>query len=333
MAVDMDNLELLSPAPDIDNFDPKGQDRGDAIVATEPEEEVVVPEPKDEIVEPDEPVETEPVDEDVDPVEDDKPRDEKGKFAPKGIPKARFDEAVGKEREAREAAERRAEVAERQLHASERQRVQNVQLSELEDKITELETKADELLLDGNVAEASKLRKEIRLTERQIARVEAAAVSNQSTTNALESERFDVAVTRLEADHPALNPKSEEYDKRAVSFVLSEQRRLMAEEGLTPSVALTAAAKDVMGLLNSKVEPAAEKEGLANADKAADRKTAQIKKNLDTLKKQPSNLKDVGIDSDKAGQTTQLPDVKSMTQEEFNALPKSTLAKLRGDLL
>lgn len=327
MAVDMDNLDLLPPAPDIDSFDPKEGDRGDMIVADEPEDEVVVP--KEDVVEEEVIAEDEPDEEEV--VED-KPRDKDGKFAAKGIPKARFDEAVGKEREAREAAERRAEAAERQLQASEQQRAQNVQLSELEDKITELEQKADELLLDGNVAEASKLRKEIRITERQIARAEANAVSSQSTAMALESERFDVAVMRLEADHPVLNPKSDAYDSDLVELVLSKQRTLMAQEGMSPSQALAFAADKVMERFGTPTTAAEDKEGLAAA-KVADRKTAQIKKNLDTLKKQPSSMKDAGIDSDKAGQTTQLPDVKSMTQEEFNALPKSTLAKLRGDLL
>jgi len=328
MAVDIDNLELLSPAPDIDSFDPKAGDRGDMLVADEPDE-VVVPEVvKDDVEEPEDEV-VEPEDEEV---VDEKTRDEKGKFAPKGIPKARFDEAVGKEREAREAAERRAEAAERQLQAAEAQKVQTTQLSELEDKITEMEQKADELLLDGDIVEAGKLRKEIRATERLIARAEAVEGARQSTSNALESERFDVAVLRLEADHPALNPKSDTYDSDLVELVLSKQRTLMSQEGMSPSQALTYAADKVMERFGTPTPVAEDKEGLAAA-KAADRKTTQIKKNLDTMKKQPSNMKDVGIDSDKAGQTGQLPDIKNMTQDEFNALPKSTLAKLRGDLL
>lgn len=328
MPVDMDNLDLLSPAPDIDSFDPKAGDRGDLIVADELEDEVVVP--KEEPVVEDEIVAEEEPEDEV--VVEDKPRDKDGKFAAKGIPKARFDEAVGKEREAREAAERRAEAAERQLQAAERERAKTVQLTELEDKITELEQKADELLLDGNVAEASKLRKEIRITERQIARAEANAVSNQSAAKALESDRFDAAVTRLEANHPMLNPKSDTYDSDLVELVLSKQRTLMAQEGMSPSQALTFAADKVMERFGTQTPAVEDKEGLAAA-KAADRKAAQVQKNLDTLKKQPSSLKESGIDSDKAGQTGQLPDVKNMTQEEFNALPASTLAKLRGDLL
>ena len=43
------------------------------------------------------------------------PRDEKGKFTGKGIPKERFDQAVNKERAAREDAEARAAPAEAQL--------------------------------------------------------------------------------------------------------------------------------------------------------------------------------------------------------------------------
>lgn len=57
-------------------------------------------------------------------------RDDKGRFA--GIPKARFDEAVGKEREAREAAERRASELERQLAERAQAQVKTEQTEELE---------------------------------------------------------------------------------------------------------------------------------------------------------------------------------------------------------
>lgn len=328
MSLDLDNL---APAPDIDNFDPKGLDRGDALVANDPViDPVEEPEPKaaNPVEEP-EPAE-EPT---ADPVKEpeEQPRDEKGKFA--GIPKARFDEAVGKERELREAAERRAVELERQLANAEQSKVKTAQLEELEAGIVALEKKHADLLIDGNVEGAAAVMREIRLSERQIARAEAATLSSQQTSQALESERFDTAVARLEADYPLLNPKSDTYDEDLVGFVLSKQRDLMTQEGLSPSQALTKAAVKVMDRFGKQGEPVADKEGLANAKVVEDRKQAQVKKNLDTLAKQPANLKESGIDSDKAGQTGKLPDVTTMTSEEFDALPASMKSRMRGDLI
>lgn len=323
--------ENIEPVADIDNLDLSKMDRGDAIPEpTEP----VEPEPKEpepvELVEPEE--EPEPVEPEEDPEE--QPRDEKGKFTGKGIPKARFDEAVGKEREAREAAERRAAELERQLNASTQQQAQSTAVAELEASIEALEAKHAELLLDGDTAGAAKVMKDIRMSERQIARAESEAIVNQRTSQALESQRVNTAVARLEADYAPLNPDSEAYDGDLVELVLSKQRTLIQQQGMAPSEALTLAASTVMkrfGTQTTPVEP--DEKGLAAAKQLADRKADQVKKNLATAGKQPPSMKDSGLDSDKAGQTGKLPNVSQMTTEEFNALPESTKAKLRGDFV
>lgn len=324
------DLENLGSAPDIENFDPSTMDRGDLIEAPkvdEPVEEPVEDKVEDKEPEPEETPEEEPEAKDEEPEE--KPRDEKGRFEAK-IPKSRFDEAVGKEREAREAAERRAAELERQLQAQEQQQAQTAQVEEIEAKITELEAKHAELLLDGNSKEAASVMKQIRHAERQIARAEADAVANTRTAQALETERVNVTIARLQADHPILNENSEDYNVKAVRYVLSEQRRLMAEEGMSPSVALEQAGKDAMEIFAPKEAAPKADEGLAAAKIAADRKAAQLAKNIDTAKKQPASMKEAGIDSDKAGKTSEV-DIMSMSADEFAALPEATKAKLRGD--
>lgn len=322
--MDMDNL---APAPDIENFVANPSARGDMVeapvVETPPEDKV------EDIFEKDAPVvEDVPVVKD-EPEVDEKPRDEKGKYAPKGIPKERFDEAVGKEREARESAERRADELERKLQATAQQQVQTQQIDDLEAKLETLESKYSELMLDGDSAAATAVRKEIRQLDRAIARAESDAVATQRTSQALEAQRVDTAIARLEADHALLNPDSASYDPDLVELVLSKQRTLIQQEGLQPSAALTKAANTVMERFGKQPEPVAEAKGLG-AQQLADRKQAQIKKNLDTAAKQPASMRDAGLDSDKGG-ADGLPDVANMTQDEFKALPKSTLAKLRGD--
>ena len=263
-------------------------------------------------------------------VEEEKPeepaRDDKGRFT--GIPKARFDEAVGKEREAREAAERRASELERQLAERAQAQVKTEQTEELENKISEMEKQHAQFLLDGEAEKAAELMRSIRHTERQIARAEAQADARTTTSQILEAERFELAVAKLEADYSTLNPKSETYDPELVEMILDRQARLV-QGGMPPSQAITSATDFVMKRVARDETPA--QQGLAAA-KVPDRKAEQVKKNLEVQAKQPPSMKDVGLDSDKLGEKA-MPNVAQMTLEEFNALPAATKARLRGDTL
>lgn len=260
-------------------------------------------------------------------------RDEKGRFAsgPK-IPKARFDEAVGKEREAREAAERKAAELERQLNERTKTEETSTKLEELEGKVSELERQHADMLLDGDSEGAAKIMREIRHAERQIARAEIANETQNHVSRTLEAERVEAAVARLEADTPQFNPQSEEYDQDLVDLVLSKQRSLIEREGLSPSRALERAGEDVRSRFLSQKSEEGEQAGLGKAGTAEDRRAAQVKKNLDTQKRQAPSMKDSGMDSDKAGVQGKV-EVAKLTDEEFAALPESTKAKLRGDML
>lgn len=250
----------------------------------------------------------------------------KGRFT--GIPKARFDEAVGKEREAREAAERRAVELERQLAERAQAQVKSEQTEELEGRVSEMEKQHAQFLLDGEAEKAAELMRSIRHTERQIARAEAQADARTATSQILEAERFELAVAKLEADYSTLNPKSETYDPELVEMILDRQARLV-QGGMPPSQAITNATDFVMKRVARDEAPA--QQGLAAA-KVPDRKAEQVKKNLEVQAKQPPSMKDVGLDSDKLGEKA-MPNVAQMTLEEFNALPATTKARLRGDML
>lgn len=309
------------------SLDQAAIDRGDflpeeieALKTEAPVEEPVVEEVTEEDV----------VEEAVETPEEDKAeepaRDEKGRFA--GIPKARFDEAVGKEREAREAAERRAAELERQLAERAQAQVKTEQTEELETRIAEMEKQHAQFLLDGEAEKAAELMRSIRHTERQIARAEAQADARTATSQILEAERFELAVAKLEADYSTLNPKSETYDPELVEMILDRQARLV-QGGMPPSQAITNATDFVMKRVARDEAPA--QQGLAAA-KVSDRKAEQVKKNLEVQAKQPPSMKDVGLDSDKLGEKA-MPNVAQMTLEEFNALPATTKARLRGDML
>lgn len=323
------DLDNIAPGPDLDKIDLSTADRGDNLPSPEPVKPAATPEPAEPESEGAE-AEAEP----EAPAGEETPRDEKGRFAGKDakIPKARFDEAVGKEREAREAAERRAAELERQLQERARTQETSAKVEQLEAQISALEKQHADLLLDGDSEGAAALMRQIRHAERQIARAEAVAETQRHMTQTLEAERVETVIARMEADFPQFNPQSEQYDQDLVELVLTKQRSLIEREGMSPSKALERAGKDVAERFLVERQEQGERAGLGKAESQTDRKAAQVQKNLDTQKRQAPSMKDSGLDSDKAGIQGKV-DVTKLTAEEFAALPESTKAKLRGDVL
>lgn len=319
------DLDHMGSGPDIDNIDLNALDLGNELDKPEPPKEAPLQEELEQEVK-----EANDKKEESPPAEE-PARDDKGRFPEKEarIPKSRFDEAVGKERDAREAAERRAQELERQLAERAAQVTETEQVAELEKGIEALEVQYQELLLDGNTAEAAKIMRQIRVAERQIATAEAESKALSRTQQVLEQERFNVAIARLEADYPELNPQSEVYDQDLVDLVLSKQGALIRSQGMSPSEAIAKAADDVAKrfLVRKPVEP--EKKGLAPQ---ADRTKQAVDKALTAQRSQPPSLKEAGMDSDKLGEK-ELPDVTKMTADEFDALPEATKARLMGNLV
>ena len=323
------DLENLGSAPDIENFDASKLDRGDSLIQQSEVKDPVVDDKVADVF----PTKVEDPEDDkgADPtkVDGDQTRDDKGRFEAK-IPKSRFDEAVGKERDAREAAERRAAELERQLKEGQAAQVRTEQIEAIEADITALEQKHADLLLDGNSKEAAAVMKEIRMAERKIARAESDAIADQRVSRTIEAQKFDTVVARIEADFPEFNPESDKFDADLVSLVLAKQGNLIRSEGLSPSAAMEKAAKDVAGRFLKQAEDTKVEEKKGLSTQAVDRKQEQVAKNIDASKRQPADMRDVGIDSDKAGKTENI-DVGSMSADELAALPEATRKRLRGD--
>lgn len=360
----MDGIEDIGPGPDLESIDTSkmdfGNDFGDDAGAGDDEKadkvDAVEKEQSKEESKDDEKEESKD-DEKDESKDDDKEGDDgeegegpartkDGKFAKKdkgnSIPKARFDEAVNKEREARENAEARARELEQRLHAlnaEDRERVEaGAQVEALEIKAAELTTKYSELLLDGQKEEAAKVMAELRKTERSIAAIESERKTGQIVNQRLESERTKLVVAKLESDHPQFNPDSEQYDDDLVQMVLMLQARYVQQDKLSQSAAMEKAASSVLKKFNMVSAPddaddkKVEKKPDLAAEKAAQRTKEAVKKSVDAAKSQPASSKDVGLDSDALGEK-RLPDVSKMSADEYDALPESTKARLRGDTL
>lgn len=250
-------------------------------------------------------------------------RDDKGRF----IPKARFDEAVTKEREAREAAERR--VAELQGQIQQVDRTADVE--KLETQLTELRKQERRAIMDGDEDKSIALAGQIDRLNRQISIQEAQHMSNQAKEGAREEIRLELAIEKLEATYPALKQDSETYDQDLVDLVLAKQQQLIARDKMSPSQALIKATNDVM----VRVQPAAKADekplgGLAGA-KTGERSATSKAKAVDAALRTPPDTSDVGLDTDKAGMRHGLP--TPTTIEELRAIPEATLKRMRGDML
>ena len=270
------------------------------------------------------------------PATEEPPRDAAGKFAPKPkgdegatIPKARFDSAVQKERERAETAERLLAEATRANNQIQR----NADVSQLEAKVQELRAAERKATIDNDEERAAQLSSEADRLNRQIAIQQAGDMTVAAKDAALESMRMELAVENIETNYPQLDENSEEFDQDLTDDVLDKQRGYMERERLSPSKALLKAVKYVMGRQAPAAATEPAKTGLSAASKGQDRKAAAVAKNLDAAARQPASTKPVGADSDKHGQTKDLPEASQMTFAEFSALPDATKSKMRGDFV
>ena len=259
------------------------------------------------------------------PQADDKPeaRDEKGRF----IPKSRFDEAVTKERERREAAERQVSELQKQIQSVSRA----ADTVDLEKQLVELRKQDRRAIMDGDEDKSIALAAQIDRINRQIIIQESQSMSSQASEEARESIRVEMAIEKLEEAYPVLKEGSETFDQGLVDLVLAAQSQLIARDRMPPSQALIKATNDIM----VRFQPAAKADdkpagGLAGA-KGADRTQAAKAKNVDAALRTPPDTRDVGIDTDKAGMKGGQPILE--TVDDLKAIPAATLKRMRGDLV
>lgn len=184
-----------------------------------------------------------------------------------------------------------------------------------------------EAITDGEFEKAKAIRKEIRAAEK--AEYEAAVnkVQSESTARVNDQIAFNAKVNELSAEYDAFRPGSDTYDQVLVDEVIVRQQMFL-DRGNSPADALEKAAREVALLYdvpsNYEEEAAADPEPEA---KKPEPKKPDIKKKVAQSKKQPPKLEQGG----QGGEEEKLP--TSMSDKEFEALPESTKARLRGDIV
>lgn len=252
-----------------------------------------------------------------------------GKKKPIMIPKARFDELNRSARETNAQLQARID----QLEKQSQREAQTDDVKKLNDEVETLEADYSKALADGNTAKAQELMRSIRLKERRIVEIETEYKSARARDQALEQFKLDSLIDKLESDFPVLNPDTDEYDQEKVDEI-GLLRTGFERGGLSSSAALAKAVKYVLGEAQTKeAEKSSQKRGLGGGDKGGERRQKQLEKNIDASKRQPPRLDDSGVDSSKKGGGIDAKSVARMTEEEFKALPESTKARLRGDII
>lgn len=244
------------------------------------------------------------------------------------IPKSRFDEAVKKEREAREAAESTAKELQAQLDANKIA----VDTVKLEGEIEKLEDELDAAMADNQIEEKKRLRKEIRSRQEAISEARAEQRSRYATAVAVEQIRYDALLDRLETAHPEINADHDDYNEQIAADVLDLKSAYEAK-GLGSAEALRKAASFVfkeVAKVEKPKEPPKEDEK-AKAEAAAKRKEEAIAKGLAARKGQPPKSGTAGIDSPGAGGAVTKATLAKLSDADFDKLTKEELAVLRGD--
>ena len=200
------------------------------------------------------------------------------------------------------------------------------------DPRVELEAQADGLYekieaarADGDVKQAATLQRELDKVNRQIGRLEAAAIASNTTGRMTENQTYNVLLDKTELLVPELNPSSPEFD-RAAAAELQDTIDAFERAGMKPTDALRKAVRVAFRVDLDAPAKAPEPKAPA-AEKPAPRKP-NVSKAVDAANRQPPDASSRGVNRDEGNLRASELDEKTLA-----ALPASKIAELRGDFV
>lgn len=326
---ELDAIIRAGTTPVDDDDDNTPADYGNEVVDEDPEPEPEPapepePEPKDEPKDPEpEPKEDEPKDPDAeeppkDPEPEPEPEPEPGKKGKEPrIPKSRFDEV----NERRKAAEKRAAELEAELNGK------KPEAEKIDFDFDAKEKEYMDAVLDGEAEKAQALRREIREAEQQLYRQSATEVADQTVSTKESNTVLAQAIADAEQRFAELDANSEGFNEELAEEVLAMQRGYIEAQKLSPAAALRKAVDRVArseGLTDRMAEPDPEPEPETPAKAPEPKPTEQqTREKLAAAEKQPPAMP--------AGKEEPAIDLDNISEEEYDALPESTIRRLRGD--
>jgi hypothetical protein len=252
---------------------------------------------------------------------DDADEDDDAKPAAKGIPKRRFDEV----NEEKKALRTENEQLRAQIEAG----------RPVEDQEEPFDFRAGEkeymdLLLDGDTDAALAKREEIDAAKEAKWRSDAKTETKTELSSDAETQELISLSNEAQEMFDVFNPDSENYNQGMLNKVLTFMRGYESSDpDMSRGDAFVNGLADVVEMYNlmPEGEAAEEDDGKPKptGKKKVDKKKAAVKKNAH----QP--VAGEGAASADAGAV--VPDIETMTDEEIDALPAKTLARLRGDFV
>jgi len=259
-------------------------------------------------------------DADADADSDDADEDDEPAPAPKGIPKHRFDE-VNEKRKAAEAENARLKA---ELEAGKPK----------EDEVEAFDFDAAEkeyldLTLDGDVDAALAKRKEIRAAEHAEWKAEAKAETKVDISQDAETQELLSMSREAETMFDVFNPEHEDYNQAMLNKVLTFMKGYESTGEMSRGDAFVAGLADVVEMYDLMPD---EDETPADDGKPKPTGKKKVDKGKAKLKKQ-AHVPVAGEGAASADNGAVAPDIETMTDEEIDALPEKTLARLRGDFV
>ena len=195
----------------------------------------------------------------------------------------------------------------------------------------EAEEKYQEFLLDGESKKASELRLEINTNLMKSMAWDLQLQTNQSIDEKI-NQTTELSLLQQKADelsgmYPELNENSTKLDQALLDEVI-EMRDAYIGRGYEPVDALEKSVNYVAKFNGLGTEAPSTMGTQAPQDEVA-KKRAEVSRKLDAAQAQPPEM--AGESSASRGETNV--NLATLTDEEFSALPESTLARLRGDIL
>lgn len=189
-----------------------------------------------------------------------------------------------------------------------------------------------EFVTDGEFEKAKTIRQEIRTAEREAIEADVASKTGNSAARVNEQIVFANKIEELSEEFDHFNTQHESYDQVLVDEAV-DRRDLFIARGMSMADALDKAAREVAKLydLPSNFEAAADAEleriAAEEKGKTPAAKKADVRKKVAQKAAQPPKMEEGS--SQEEAPTSAL----GMTDGEFDALPESTKARMRGDIL
>jgi hypothetical protein len=261
---------------------------------------------------------------------------EKAKRDSQMIPRSRLDakNRILRETQAKlQATEERLRAAGVDIEKSDSPREEAV--AEFDTKIIEAEKELIQAKKDGDVEAEVKALGKIRSLEREQYKTQLEIASKEATSRAVATTEYDDTLSALEELIPSINPDSEDtYDQDAVDE-MREMVEAFEAKGYASNEALVTAANYIfpeeMGNIKSINEQRDKTEAAKKAEEA--RTKAAKEKAAEAISKAAPDTKGVGDAADKAGSKAAVPDGEKLSDDEFDKLPESTKARMRGDFV